>query len=142
MALDRKVFAPVEVILVSLLVRQQGVEVIRQLLRAPAQRVYHGARWQEGGQGGTGEQDRHSVQLQCIECLLCDVVGADVVLKGEVELVVPGHQVKAGVSLHCVRVPQPTILPASLSATGTINVHLEKDSSLFKISNLGLPQSF
>ena len=126
MALDRIVFAPVEVILVSLLVCQQGVEVIRQLLRAPAQRVYHGARWKKGGEWSAGEQDRHCVQLQCVECLLCDVVGADVVLKREVELVVPGHQVKAGVSLHCVRIPQPAILAASLSATGTINVHLEK----------------
>ena len=126
MALDRIVFAPSKVILVSLLVRQQGVEMVRQLLRAPTQRVYHGARWQEGAQGSPGEQDRHSVQLERVEGLLCDVVGADVVLKGEVELVVPGHQVKAGVSLHCVRIPQPAILAASLSATGTINVHLEK----------------
>ena len=119
-------FAPGEVSLVSLLVCQQGVEVVRQLLRALAQSVNHGAWWQEGGQGGTREQDRHSVQLQRVECLLCDVVGADVVLKGEVEFVFPGHQVKTGVSLHCVRVPEPTILAASFSATGAINVHLEK----------------
>ena len=124
MALDRKVFAPSEVSLVGLLVCQQGVQVVRQLLRAPAEGVYHGARWEEGGEGGAREQDRHSVQLQCIEGLLCDVVGADVVLKGEIEFVLSGHQVKAGVFIHCVRVPQPAILAASLGATGSIDVHL------------------
>jgi len=110
MALDRIVFAPSKVILVSLLVCQQGVKVVCQLLWTPAQRVNRRARWKEGGEWGTREQDRHCVQLQRVECLLCDVVGADVVLKREVEFVVPGHQVKAGVSIHCVRVPQPSIL--------------------------------
>jgi len=117
------VFAPGEVSLVSLLVCQQGVQVVRQLLRAPAEGVDHGAGWEESGEGGTGEQDRHSVQLQRIEGLLCDVVGADVVLEGEIEFVLPGHKVKAGVSLHCVRVPQPPILAASLGATASIDVH-------------------
>ena len=64
------------------------------------------------------------VQFECIEGLLCDVVSADVVLEGEIEFVVPGHKVKAGVSIHCVRVPQPPILAASLGATGSIDVHL------------------
>ena len=125
MALDRKVFAPGEVSLVGLLVRQQGVEVVRQLLRAPAEGVYHGARWEESRERGTREQDRHSVQLQRIESLLCDVVGADVVLEGQVELVVPGHQVKAGVAVNCVRVPQTSILPTTFGAASAINVNLQ-----------------
>ena len=129
MALDRIVFAPGEVSLVSLLVCQQGVEVVRQLLRAHAQRVDHRARWQKGRQWSTGEQDGHSVQLKSIECFLSDVVSADVILKGEVEFVVSGHKVEAGVSVHCVRVPQPSILATSLSATGTIDVHLKKGCS-------------
>ena len=142
MALDRKVFAPGEVSLVSLLVCQQGVQVVRQLLRAPAEGVDHGAGWEESGEGGTGEQDRHSVQLQRIEGFLCDVVGADVVLEGEIEFVLPGHKVKAGVSLHCVRVPQPPILAASLGATASIDVHLKVKEINLELLRRTYPDSF
>jgi len=122
-ALDRKVFAPGEVSLVSLLVSQQGVEVVRQLLWVPAQCIDHRARRQESGQRSTRQQDRHRIQPEGIERFFGDVVGADVVLKGEIEFVVPGHKVKAGVFLHRVRVPQSPIFAASLGATGSIDVH-------------------
>ena len=117
-------FAPGEVSLVSLLVCQQGVEVVRQLLRVPAQCIDHGARRQESGQRSTRQQDRHRIQPEGIERFFGDVVGADVVLKGEIEFVVPGHKVEAGVLLHRVRVPQSSIFAASLGATGSIDVHL------------------
>ena len=135
-------FAPGEVSLVSLLVCQQGVQVVRQLLRAPAEGVDHGARWEESGERGTRKQDRHSVQLQRIEGLLCDVVGADVVLEGEIEFVLPGHKVKAGVSLHCVRVPQPPILAASLGATASIDVHLKVKENESGVAPSNLPRFF
>ena len=76
-------------------------------------------------QAGSREQDGHCVQLEGVERLLRDVVGADVVFEGQVELVVPGHQVKAGVSVNCVRVPQTSVLPATFRAASAINVYLQ-----------------
>ena len=63
--------------------------------------------------------------MEGVERLLRDVVGADVVLEGQVELVVPGHQVKAGVSVNCVGVPQTSVLPTTFGAASAINVYLQ-----------------
>ena len=63
--------------------------------------------------------------MEGVERLLRDVVSADVVFEGQVKLVVPGHQVKAGVSVNCVRVPQTSVLPATFGATSTINMNLQ-----------------
>ena len=54
----------------------------------------------------------YCVQFECIEGLLCDVVIADVILQGQVELVLLVDQVEARVRVHLVRVPQPPVAAA------------------------------
>ena len=66
----------------------------------------------------------YCVQFECIEGLLCDVVIADVILQGQVELVLLVDQVEARVRVHLVRVPQPPVA-AALPASETC--HVSKD---------------
>ena len=67
-------------------------------------------RGESGVNVSPGKQDGNGVQLEGIEGLLSDVVITDVILQRQIELVLLVDEVKAGVRVDLVRVPESPVL--------------------------------
>lgn len=113
---DAVVRLPPEEVVVEAIIRVDGTEQFGQFPRSHLRGVHVGSWRSEGTVVGPSENDWDDPSVQQLEKLLRDVVSAECVLEGEVELVVTFHHVVAPILIPC---------PASEVPAGPVDVHLD-----------------